>query len=441
MAMAAMSVMRATGGVLTASVWAMVRPLGVLLAACGGSSGPAPVSSAPVVSATPRLAPDDVEVAKVNGRPVWSSCVSLQAREIARGEPTTATDPAAGGAAAHAVTPGTVAPNAVAPGTVAPNAVAPGAVAPNAVALRARALDQCIAFELLAQTAEARGLAGASEVDDAVRAAAVNRLVEVDFEQRYRTPADLGRVVDIVMQRNEWRMHILQLRASTFARFLVAKEAPPEVDARAHALADRLAAELAGETGLYGVHLTEAARRIAEGSDVKLETADVRPMHQDDLVEPYARALYAIPEVGRIGPVARTQWGWDVVMWTGGVEARERSRDEVVAELFPDLRRHQFQLWVTQLAKQLGVRVALDPAAAARLDTGDAPGGAPESAPASTPGGPRPDAPASTPGAPRPDAPASAPGGPRPDAPASTPGAPPRSTSGPAPTHAPGAPR
>jgi hypothetical protein len=341
----------------------------VVLAACGGGSGPAPAPrAAPIVIATPRLFADDLEVAKVNGRPVWSSCVAAQAKAI----PATSRTPDQ---------------------------------------RRAEALDQCIAFELLAQAADARGLAAATEVADATRAASVNRLVATDFEERYRTPDDLKSVMDLVMKRNERRMHTAPMRSSTFARFVVPKDAPPELDARAHALADRLAQELAGETGLFNVHLTTAAARIiaeterspehrampeaqdqrsegsAEsdvrggrmkyglpaGSDVKLETADIRPMHHDDLVDPYAEALYAIPEVGRIAPAVRTPWGWDVVLWTGGVQPKETSREELVAELFPEVRRRQFQLWVTQLGKRLGVHIEIDPAAASKLDTEGSP--------------------------------------------------------------------
>jgi hypothetical protein len=281
------------------------------------------------VIATPPLTAADLPVATVNGRTVWSSCVTAQAEAI----------------------------------------TAEAGAAPAPEPLRRAALDQCIAFELLAQAAEARGLAAAPEVATAVRTAAVNRLVATDFEQRYRTPDDLKGPVDSVMKRNEWRMHIGQLRASTFARFLVPKEAPPEVDARAHALADKLAAELAGQTGLYGVHLSEAAARIAAGSDIKLDTSDVRPSPPDTLVAPYANALYAIPAIGQSSPAVRTQWGWDVVVWTGGIEAKERTRDEVVAEIFPELRRRQFQIWVTQLGKQLGLHIEVDQAAVAQLDT------------------------------------------------------------------------
>jgi len=309
----------------------LVLMLAPWLAACGGSSGPAPAPAPPsAVIATPRLTADDFEVARVNGRPVWASCVAAQARATAAASPT-------------------------ASGT--------------ADQQRAGALDQCIAFELLAQAAEARGLAKARDVAEATRTAAVNRLVATDFEQRYRTPDDLKKPLDLVISRNERRMHIIEQRSSTYARFVVPKDAPPELDARAHALADRLAAELAGEAGLYGTHLTDAATRLAAGTGQKLETSDVQPTRRDGLVEPYAQALYAIPEVGRIAPAVRTPWGWDVVLWTGGVDAKETSREELVAELFPEIRRRQFQLWVTQLGKQLGVHIEVDQATVDKLDT------------------------------------------------------------------------
>lgn len=301
----------------------------VLGAACGGPSAPPPAPAAPAVIATPRRTALDLEVARVNGRPVWASCVTAQAGLIAASR--------------------------------------------SVDERRADALAQCVAFELLAQAAEARGTAAAPEVAEATRAAAVNQLVATEFEPRYQTADDLRQPIELAMKRNGWRMHLVQLRASTFARFVVAKDAPPEQDARARALAERLAAELAGEPGLYNVHLTDAARRIAAGSDIKLETADVKPTHQDGLVEPYAQALYAIPEIGRSSPAVRTPWGWDVLLWTGGVEPKETSREDLVAQMLPELRRRQFALWVTQLGKQLGVHIELDRAGLGQLDAEAAP--------------------------------------------------------------------
>lgn len=295
--------------------------------ACGSSgsgAGPAPARAVPVVPATPPLSADDAPVASVNGRTVWASCITAQARAIA---------------------------------------------AASDRGRRAAALDQCIAFELLAQAAEARGLAAAPEVAEAARRAAVNRLVETGFERHYTSPADLAPQIEAVLKANAWRLHVPELRASTFARFVVPDHAPAEVEARAHALADRLAAELAGQTGLFGSHLADAARRIAGGSGITLDSSEFRPATRDELVDAYAAALYAIPEVGRTSPAFRTPWGWDVVLWTGGSPARERSRDEVVAEMFPELRRRQFQRWVTQLARELGVHIEVDAAAVARLDS------------------------------------------------------------------------
>jgi hypothetical protein len=301
--------------------------LGVAGIAAGGcrSSGPGagPAPAAPSALATPPRTADDAPVARVNGRAVWASCVAAQARTIA-----------AGGDGER----------------------------------RAAALDQCIAFELLAQAAEARGLAAAPEVARAARGAAVNRLVEAEFERRYQRPADLAPQLDTVLDSGPWLLHVPELRDSTYARFVVPRGAPAEVDATAHALAGQLAAELAGQTGLFGVHLADAARRIAQGSAAPVETADFRPAPRDQLVDEYAAALFAIPEIGRASPAFRTPWGWDVVVWTGGSPARERSRDEVAAELFPELRRRQFQRWVTQLARQRGIHIEVEQAELARLD-------------------------------------------------------------------------
>jgi hypothetical protein len=300
-----------------------VRPalLIIALTACGGASAPAPSpEAAPVVIATPPLASDDVAVAQVNGRAVWASCVATQAARIH-------TDDA-----------------------------------------RKAALDQCIAFELLAQAAEARGLAAAPEVIDATRTARVNRLVETQFEHRFRTVADLGPAVQPIIEKNAWRMHLIQLRASTFARFVVPDHAPAEVDAKAHALADQLAAQFTGHAGWYGVHLTDAAKQLDAGTGIKLDYADVKPMHQDNLVPEYAKALYAIPEVGQTSAATRTQWGWDVILWTGGIEPKDITRQELEAQMFPDLLRHQFLLWSNDIGKQLGVHIELDDQNVAKLD-------------------------------------------------------------------------
>jgi parvulin-like peptidyl-prolyl isomerase len=257
-------------------------------------------------------------VATVDGRPVWGSCVAAQA---ARGAPT-----------------------------------------------QRAALDECIDFELLARAAEARGLAGAPEVREATRAALVSRLVETAFEDRYRAPADLAELVDRVVDQHRDQMDKPELRASAFARVEVPKGAPPEADAAARALAERIAGALAGEAGLFPVHLREAADRLAAGAGRRVIHGDFRAATREGLVPPYAEALYAIPEVGRIAAPARTERGWEVILLTRRMAPRVYTREEIAAEVFPEVRRRYFQLWVNQLARSLGVRVELDEEQIARLD-------------------------------------------------------------------------
>lgn len=292
----------------------------MMLAACGGGgSGAPPAPAAHAVSiVAPPAGPEDLEVARVDGRPVWGSCVTAQ---MARGAKT-----------------------------------------------RAAALDECIAFELMAQAAERRGLTADPEVAEATRSAMANRLIEVGFEDKYKTPADLGDVMTKWLADNAWRMHRPELRASTYARIEVESGAPHEIDERAKALAEQIAAQLAAETGLFGVNLRETAERLAKGTGLKLDVADQKQTAKSQLEANYAGALFAIPEVGRISPVTRTKWGWDVIAWTGGLPAKEFTRDELAADVFQELRRTQLQVWINRLIKQLGIHVEVDQDQLARAE-------------------------------------------------------------------------
>lgn len=298
---------------------ALVLAIGIGTA-CGNASAPPP---APAGSATSLIAPpasaDDPVVAQVDGRPVWGSCVAAQ---VQRG-----------------------------------------------AATRAAALDECIAFELLAGAAEQRGLAAHPDVVDATRTALVSRLLAAGFEDRYRTPSDLGERLTKVLDANEWRLHRPELRASTYARVVVPeKDAPPGADATARELAEAIAAALRDQPGLSGPHLVEAATRLAEERGLEVEHQDVKASVREALVTPYADALFAIPEVGRIAGPVRTRWGWDVILWTGGLPALERTRDELAAEVFPELRRGYFQVWVNQLVKEHGLTIEIDQDRLATLD-------------------------------------------------------------------------
>jgi hypothetical protein len=303
--------------------------LGCVLAAAGacGAEGPPPArTGAPAILASPPGGPGDAVVATVDGRPVWASCVAAQA---ARGAPT-----------------------------------------------RRAALGECVDFELLARAAEARGLARDPdpELREALRAAMVGRLVETGFEDRYRSPADLRAAIDREIDlHHAQQLELPELRASAYARIEVPAGAPPEADAAARALAERIAAALADETGLFPVNLRETADRIAAGSEQTVLHGQYRAASREGLVPGYSEALYSIPAVGRVAAPARSlnrassMWDWQVILLTQLVPPQVHTRDEIAAKLFPDLRRRQFYRWVNELAGSLGARVEIDLARVAQL--------------------------------------------------------------------------
>ncbi|MFN0245772.1 MAG: hypothetical protein ACKV2T_02620 [Kofleriaceae bacterium] len=290
-------------------------------AACGGAPESAPASNTRAASPiATKSGPTDEVVAQVNGRPVWASCVAAQAAMNVRTR-------AAGDSSAEVA--------------------------------RTRALDECIAFELLAQEADKRGLADDAEVIDATRTALVNRVVEVGFEQRYAKAEDLGERFDKWFRDNAFRMSRPELRGSAYLRV-----AGPDDTARPAAQA--IYNQLANRTGLFAFDLRPLSK--AKKGAPPIEYTVVPDKAASELEPTYRAALFAIPEVGRVAPPVKTPWGWDVILWTGGLPPKETSREDLVAEAFPELRRSMFPVWVAQVTRELGLKPEVVPAGVKRLD-------------------------------------------------------------------------
>ncbi len=300
-------------------------------AACGGSA-PAEEQTTPAAPSGPVAAaperPGDAVVAKVGGLPVYASCVEHQAAAM--------------------------------------QAKDPEAAAQGEPALRRRALDECLGFELLAQEAAARGLGADPAVAEARRQAAVNRFVEGEIDDKVRTAAELpapfwARVLD----RYRWRMHRVDYRASAFVRFTVPEQEPAgsPADLAAQAAAERVAKALADERGLFPQHLVETARRLSPGQP--MEEGNAPLTDADRLVPVYSKALFALPEVGRVTPAIRTQWGWDVVLLTEHLPPRQITEAQLADELFPEVRLGYFAAWSKSQGK--GISVQMSPQAEAAL--------------------------------------------------------------------------
>jgi hypothetical protein len=278
-------------------------------AACGGSPTPAPTPSGPPAALQAVPSPDDVQVATVNGKPVWGSCVKAQAaRGVSRDE----------------------------------------------------AVKQCIDFELLAQAAEERGFALDPDVKLETRTALVSQLVAKDFEDKYTKPSDFGGMWDALYQRNKQRFDHVEYRGTAYVRVPVAKDATPADDAKAKAIANEIAAKLANERGLMPQHLFELAQQIA-GTRVTLAHEVVAPYARQGLDPAYTDAMFSIPEVGRTTPSAvRTPWGWDIILLNDLIPEAHASADEVTKKMLPEAKRTFFPTWTNQIAQRIGAKIEVE---------------------------------------------------------------------------------
>lgn len=280
-----------------------------LFAGCAGSSAPPPATSSgpPASLVATSAAQDDVQVATVNGRPVWGSCVTAQT---------------VGGKS------------------------------------REDALRECVDFELMAQAAESRGLATDPEVVEATHTALVSQVVAYDYEAKYGRPSDFGTVYDQLVAKNRARADHDEYRASAYARIDVPKGASPAQDEAAHALMTEVAAALVNEHGLMPQHLKEIAEKVV-GSRAKVSFSAVPAYLPRGLDPVYSQALFALPEVGRAAGPVRTAWGWDVVLWSDVVPAVHPTADQIAEQMLPDVKRSYFTYWVNTIASRLGVKVTI----------------------------------------------------------------------------------
>lgn len=281
----------------------------LVLVACGGSKAPPPTPKGPPAPTTATPAPGDVQVATVNGKPVWGSCVQAQA--------------------------------------------ARGASAKDA-------LQQCIGFELLAQEAERRGLATDSEVAIATRTALVSQLVAQEYEDKFTKPEDFGNYWTRSVERNKMRFDHPEARGSVYVRVDLAKNATHAVEAKAKVVIDDIYAALANERGLMKPHVEEIANRV-NASRAKLSIAAVPPdIKNGRLDDTYTAALFSIPEVGRVAAPVRTPWGWDIVLYDSVVPEVHATREEMIESALPEIKRSYFPQWVNRIVLSLGVHIQVE---------------------------------------------------------------------------------
>jgi len=301
----------------------------VLLLACGHSAPPPPPArtTPPTIEAQAAGA-DDVVVAHVNGAPVYASCVENQASNLHLD--------------AHA------------------------------------ALDQCIAFELLAQAADAKGLRSDPDVIDTWRRESVRKLVETDLGTLHSfddlTP-DFAKPIEARLMGFTTRP---EQRLAHWARAVEPCDAAPGSveDAAAHDVADKAYQTLATDDGVLPDQLVQAMTDAAAGTNVQVHRSDA-PFR----VPPFANApgvnttdefrenTYQIPKLGMVSPpfhgdykgATGEECGWDIVLWWDTLPAAD-----LVAPLFEKARQAYFDAWSDRIAEQDGIVPQVDRSAVDR---------------------------------------------------------------------------
>jgi hypothetical protein len=298
----------------------------VALAACGSTGDPPARSTAagPAPLATyDERADDRLVVARVDGVPVYGDCVAAQAAGLPLGDD----------------------------------------------AARAAALEQCVAFELLAQEARRRGLLSDRDAVEAQRREAVRALIATDFGPTLDRPEDIG---DDELRRLWPQLKRFydrpEVRAALYCRARVGrkhKRGGPE-DQAARALGEELAAGLRRARPASAAEFTRSCRELAGPRPVEASDRPYRFANQGDVDRVFGEAAFSLGGAGEMAGPVRTYYGWDIIYLTDVEPAVRRSLEQAADEIrdllfydedFDGYRQSRFLAWAARLAQGARVEV------------------------------------------------------------------------------------
>ena len=227
------------------------------------------------------------------------------------------------------------------------------------------ALDQCVAFELLAQEAIRRGMAADGEVLASRRTEMVRALVDSEFAHTLDDPSDVAEnelrwLWDTQLSR---RFNRPELRRATYCRAPVASSAAPggPEHREARKLAEELHAALSAMRGLEPQRFAALCWMAAGGRLVKTTAIPTRPFSKDGRYEsgayaaPFADAAFSVGQVGHVSAPTRTSWGWDVVLVTEILPPEKATLEQAAPEIREQLihrpetaeyRLRKFRAWI-----------------------------------------------------------------------------------------------
>jgi len=168
------------------------------------------------------------------------------------------------------------------------------------------------------------------EVRDVERRAAVQALLAREIEERI-TPASIdGAAVEARLTHDAAMFAQPERRAAVHVLATPDPGAGPEAEAAAERFARRVATELAAEADP-----ATAAQRYQDENDpgrsftIRVEV--LPPARRDELVQPFADALFGAEAPGLVPTPVHTQFGWHVMVVTEIVPPWDMPRDEAEA--------------------------------------------------------------------------------------------------------------
>lgn len=244
------------------------------------------------------------------------------------------------------------------------------------------ALDACIETELLAQQAAAwlagnidrptpRVIASIAEAQAAFRGALADQMERL-YSKTVTSASDLppGTIefeFDALSRKYDQDgaqgFTRPEFRAYRYLRINVAKGAAAAVeDLKAKAAIDEIYKRFAGRRDILGTELQQAVDEAnpAWGIDPKAYSVRAGGLSaKNSLEKAFANALFGLPAPGSLSPPVRTPWGWDLVYLDNILPSQHFPRAQIIQEMFPRLRQAYFAKWVTKLAADRGLAVAI----------------------------------------------------------------------------------
>ncbi|UJR79500.1 peptidylprolyl isomerase [Sandaracinus amylolyticus] len=213
---------------------------------------------------------------------------------------------------------------------------------------------------VLAAHAEAAGLGDDHEVQDAVRRASVQALLEARVEAEI-TPASIpAEQVAERMDAQRARWWRPERRRSTHVLARLAPDAPPEAGAAAERFVRRAIERMsAAEDARAEAHVIGEEDHSGRTYTVLVE--DLPPVARDgQLVPEYLDALFARGERGVLAEPVRTRFGWHAIVLTEVMPPWEAPRDEVEAAMRQELAVEARAARLEELVRELAGRTPVE---------------------------------------------------------------------------------